>query len=52
MSHTFLCSRNNVESLEGEDHQGSGELISKKPELHALPLAPHLLRVPYKYIHA
>ena len=52
MSHTFLCSRNNVESFEGEDHKGSGEFISKKPELHAHPLAPRLLRAPYEYIRA
>ena len=52
MSHTFLCSRNNVESFEGEDHKGSGELIPKKPELRAHLLAPRLLRVPYKYIRA
>ncbi len=52
MSHTFLCSRNDVESFEGEDHKGSGEFIPKKPELHARPLAPGLPRVPYKYIRA
>ena len=52
MSHTFLGSGNNVESLEGEDHKGSGEFIPKKPELCAHLLAPRLLRVSYKYIRA
>ena len=52
MSHTFLCSRNNVESFEGEDHKGSGEFIPQKPELRVHLIAARLLRVPYKYIRA